>query len=40
MQKYRGIEAESLAAAMVDNAADIRAPNGINYLYFKEIIGG
>jgi uncharacterized protein YbjT (DUF2867 family) len=39
LRKYRGIEVELLAAAMVENTNNTRIPKGINYFYFKEISG-
>ncbi len=39
LQKYRGIEAELLASAMVQNTSNTRIPKGINHFYFKEISG-
>jgi len=39
LQKYRGIEVDLLAAAMVENTSNTRIPKGINYFHFKEISG-
>lgn len=40
LKKYRGIDAELLAASMVENASNTSTPKDINYFYFKEIVEG
>ena len=40
LRKYRGIDAELLAAAMVENTTSTHIPRGVNYFYFTEISGG
>ena len=40
LRKYRGIDVDLLAAAMVENAASTHIPTGINYFHFNEISGG
>lgn len=39
LRKYRGVDVELLATAMVENANTPRTPKGINYFHFKEISG-